>query len=492
MKARRWSWLGLLVTALFLGAYLWFMVDRYLQPGSHQRPFNTLDFAILTVCFSLLLILLYRTLKWGGLFVGMAAGGLHLIAVVPYFALVDESAHFAYVHEVATHHRIPTVDQPTPDVILALGEHVYPHAPRRVAKELGLAGCMYEAMHPPLYYLCASLIYLALPFSPIVKIYALRLAGLFLFLTVLALLLRLRPILQAGGKDDFLFYTILAAFTLTPGILLRMCTVSNFHLSFLFCVLFFSMLYRAIMEQKEPTLAWAAGFGLITGAAIGTHFFNLFLAVIGALFLASRHQIKRIPLYGAGCGVFIAPWLAFNFHHYHQMTGWKIVYDRMLDIVNPQRQPYTLRMVVDQIPHRFFYFFWNAEESRQDWFLTRGAVFFLSVLLALAAGMAFIRGIRALRSKDALTEVERFSILAIALNFGLLVHISLSQSVPALLGRYLFSSLPACIFLVHRLLSPAPPRVRTVLAILILVSAAMIWNDLWIQGVLYQLQTGHG
>ncbi len=490
MNVTRWYWAAFIATALFLSGFGWKLMEGIQGVGVSHRPFQETDFAVMVSFITLLSIILHRILGMKALPIFVLMGGFYLILVVPYFALVDESSHFAYIHHISTQFSIPTVQEPTQPLVLALGEHAYPSPPKRVASQMGLGGCIYEAMHPPLYYLIMSAMDILVPIHPVAKIYLLRFCGLLAFLGVVRMLLKIHSFTQDSsiGAHPILLYAVLGLYTLTPGILLRMCTISNFHLSLVLCVLFYLWIYKAISSETDLSRNWIVGLGLITGAAIATQFFNLTLIGVGTFFLLVKKRVKSLPLFWLLSISPITPWLIFNYHHYGHLTGWRLIYDRMVAIVNPEHIPYTFSTVVGQIPFRFFYLFWNAEESRQNWFCTQEASVFLSLLLIGAVTTSLVRRLWNRSLRDPCSLVEWISILGILLNFLLQFQISLQESVPAVLGRFMYPSLAPLILLTYRLLVRLPQRAQIATSWILVFTTSMLWSNLWIQGVLFQLQ----
>lgn len=439
---------GLSTLILGLSFFSWWTTRWILVHGVLPRFFEVLHLPILVFGMTAISWMLFRVFGLKSLFALMFAGGAGLIAVIPFPALVDESSHFAYIHYLVTHHAIPTVQEPTPDPVLALGEHVYPHPPRARPPAWKLSHYIYEAMHPPFYYVVASIGYLLGPANLIGKIYVLRCLGLLAFLGILFWILQNRSLLYHASniQDDRTLFCVVAAFTLTPGILLRMCTISNFHLSLIFCVGFYILLYRAALEERLLSTGTVGALGLLTGAAIGTHFFNLTLAGVGTALLLVRARARMIPLYLALSGLFLAPWLAFNYHHYGQLTGWKFLYPMMQNIVNSNKIPYSFSVIVKTIPDRLVDFSWSPEENRRHWFATWAATWFLTSILCLTILTSLLQW-RPWK-KSTVTRMEWLSLTGFLLNLVLLVTLSIKSSGPTLLGRYFYNLLLPCISLV--------------------------------------------
>ena len=98
-------------------------------------------------------------------------------------------------------------------------------------------------------------------------------------------------------EDCFLFYSILCVFALTPGILLRMTTISNLHLALPLCALFYHQLFRQECLGTEMTTRRVALLGVLTGCILATHFFNITLVVVGVFSLLFREGKRMAPLY---------------------------------------------------------------------------------------------------------------------------------------------------------------------------------------------------
>jgi len=81
--------------------------------------------------------------------------GLVYLYGMPYWNPIDEGSHFAYIDFLAKEKRLPLLSDRPAEEVLAIAERVYPDKPKIKPEDAGLAGYLYEAFQPPLYYLTA-------------------------------------------------------------------------------------------------------------------------------------------------------------------------------------------------------------------------------------------------------------------------------------------------------------------------------------------------
>ena len=481
---------GLLSSAILLGlasallAIVLYRMIHYMRVAKvYDAPCKSVDFMMAVVCLSAIGVLLYRLCGVKVIHGLLLVGGCCFLAVPSYFSPTDECCHFAYIEHLVSRHRLPTVRDPMSNTVFSLEEHIYPRPSVRDQSKRGLAGYIYQAVHPPLYYLGAAGVCVVTPGDWVNKIYLLRGVGLLALMTSVLIIIRsYRSVVlhKAVPEDRFLFYSILCVFTLTPGILFRMTTISNLHLALPLCLLFYHQLFRQECFGAEMTARRVALLGVLTGCILTTHFFNITLVVVGVFFLLFRGGKRLAPLYLACSGAVVLPWLIFNYSQYGSLTGWKSIVPMMLDAVNPTKAQYDLSRVLQQLDPKFFHMFWNPEEAKQSWFLSDMIGKYLSGLMVVAVLAGLVHQVRRLAAKDFSQRLDLLCLLGIGLNFGLLVYISISESVPAVLGRFLYFSLWPLIFLTYRFLIAIPVFERRCFALSLMVSAAMLWTNFFV------------
>ncbi len=301
--------------ALFLAIALHRVIDQMKADGVAHAPCKSADFMMLVVCIVCIFILFYRLFRAKAIYVLLLIEGICFIAIIGYFLPTDECCHFAYVEHITTRHKLPTVRDYMSNTIFSMEEHIYPEPSTRDPAKRGLAGYIYQAMHPPLYYLLASAVCAVTPGNWVHKFYSLRVLGLLTLLaTVFVIGKSHRELVsrQVISEDNFLFFSILCVFALTPGILLRMITISNLHLALLLCGLFYHQVMRLEGSSEEMTVSRVALLGVLTGCIIATHFFNVILVIVGAAFLLLRRACRLLPVYLGCAAIVVLPWLLFN------------------------------------------------------------------------------------------------------------------------------------------------------------------------------------
>ncbi len=291
-----------------------------------------------------------------------------------------------------------------------------------------------------------------------------------------------------NSDDPFLFFSILCAFTLTPGLLMRTVTVGNLQLTLVLCALFYHRLLVWDRSTRPITSSDAAWWGFLTGCIIVTHYFNVTLIVVGVVFLLLRKAYRAIPIYLFLSVVIPLPWFAFNYFHYGSLTGWKFVYSPMMDIVNPDRTPYSVSTVLDQLVPRFFHIFWNPQESKRMILLSDLASKYLSGMTCFAVLGIGVWQLKKLVKKESWQSLDILCVLGVILNFLLLVYMSLANSVPCVMGRYLYLSLWPLIFLTYRFFVVLPALYRRAIGGSLIICAAMLTTNFLAQVMVEQLK----
>ncbi len=265
---------------------------------------------------------------------------------LPYFSPIDESAHFAYIQQLAQHGSLPVLGKTenTPQVV-AIQQGIYPRM-ADVSKVLGLDKLSYEAFQPPLYYLTAVPAFL-LTANYVDKIYAVRLFDVLLLLAAVALAGRLcRVVLRQRWIIGW--SVVLVSFTL-PGVVVRFVCISNLALAVPMAILFTTELWIAWDRHSVRRLGVA---GLVLGLCVLTElelilFIPLFALVVvaeGRRRWAARTW-KGLLVAVAVPLVVMAPWFAFNEATYHMTTAGPIAIQEQTPIVNPHHLHYSLNQL---------------------------------------------------------------------------------------------------------------------------------------------------
>jgi len=266
----------------------------------------------------------------------LAATGIATVARFPYFALVDERAHFAYVQEVAEERRLPYLGRTyiSPEA-QALDEGIYPAPAREDPRRRGLAGFSYEAFQPPLYYVAAAPVFAAAGADHRVKLRALRVLGLLALLAAAGLLVALAHRVAPPGAG-----TAVAAVALTyllwPGVVVRTVTVSNAALELALGAAAALALWEA---GRGRSGRWLLAAGALVGLGLLTRLsFAIFVPVL--VWVARAYPWRRAAVALALPAVLLAPWVASNLDRYGAPTAGGVVRAMQEDVLNPQGTDY--------------------------------------------------------------------------------------------------------------------------------------------------------
>lgn len=280
----------------------------------------------------------------------IVACGAATVARFPVWALVDERAHYANVQVLAEEGRLAVLgrDRVSPEV-QAIDEGVYPAPPRRDPRDLGLGGFAYEAFQPPLYYGLAVPAFLVVADHE-AKLRVLRsldLAILLLTAGVLFLLAR-----RAAPGAALVTFSLGLTVLMWPGVVVRAVTVSNAGLEMLLGLGVLLALWRAVEDDDGRMLALA---GALTGVGLLTRLtlVSLLPVLVGAavVYLRRRPERRRVAISLAAVALpllLLAPWFAFNLHHYDALTASELVRDMQEPVLNPEGVNYGFADLPDR------------------------------------------------------------------------------------------------------------------------------------------------
>jgi len=207
----------------------------------------------------------------------------------PYWIPVDEGSHFAYIQFLSEKHRLPLLSDYSSNEVLALGDHLYPGEPKFSPKYAGLAGNLYEAFQPPLYYISSVPFYRLAGENFVDKIYfvrfwgALQLCALILFAyKALENLRKLFP-----KRFEAFALALVAVIGFTPAITLRAITAGNAVMPMVFVTLVLWWMSKFVRDAKrEITKKDVLILGVFTALGLLSRFMVLFLIpIIGLFFL---------------------------------------------------------------------------------------------------------------------------------------------------------------------------------------------------------------
>lgn len=411
----------------------------------------------------------------------IVAFGTLTAARLPVFSPIDEAAHFSYVQYVAEEHRLPVLraDKVSPEV-LALQAGLYPET-SGVRRPRGLANESYEAFQPPLYYLVAAPVF-AITGNYRDKVTLLRLFDLALLLAAAVFMFKLAR--RAMEEEQLLAFGTGLLVLLTPGVLVRAVTVSTVALELLICCAFLYTLWRADDDGDGRRLALA---GVLLGLALLTKLTLVFLVPL-LLVVAVRHVRRvrtRATLVAAGLSLLLpllllAPWIAFNLHHYGSPTGAAIARDMQKPVIDKEGTGYRVAYLGRDLPvlpdHTALPEEWQLAASlRTATSRIVEALEFIEVAIVGPPLLLLLSAPRWRRSREA-----AFLLAPVALGVAALAIGSLVSDWPLVVPRYLFAVLPAlAIFAAlswRRLLrGERAPLVLSMLCVLVLVGS---WGHL--------------
>jgi 4-amino-4-deoxy-L-arabinose transferase-like glycosyltransferase len=132
-------------------------------------------------------------------------------------------------------------------------------------------------------------------------------------------------------------FSLALSFYLWPGVVVRAATFSNAALELALGSALSLALWRALSERSGR---WLVAAGALTGMALLTKLTTLAfvpaLAVVCVAFL--REGRRRAVLAAAALpAAIVAPWIAFNLHHFGALTGSDQVQELMEPTLNPGR-----------------------------------------------------------------------------------------------------------------------------------------------------------
>lgn len=278
------------------------------------------------------------------------------VVAFPPFTGHDEVAHYAYLRTVATEHRVPhLIDLAAWRAAVAAGkvpsadllpDELYPYCrfaldwycapndpqwashPPHIVTYLGQtypSGWQYAANHPPLYYIVMTPLYLASDqWSPATQQYLLRLAAIPFGILIVVLAYLLTRTLFPG--DAFLAITVPAFVAFQPQISYEAAMVNND----IVCIALYSwVLYLLVvgLRDKFPIrtcvlLGFAFGLALLSkGTSLTAAAIIAFAMIFGLGWKRWRSWLPKGVLTAAIAGVLAAPWYAFLYHTYGNLSG---------------------------------------------------------------------------------------------------------------------------------------------------------------------------
>jgi 4-amino-4-deoxy-L-arabinose transferase-like glycosyltransferase len=386
---------------------------------------------------------------------------------------IDEGAHISYIASIAEHGRLPTLTDPTPWQVQAIGQGTYPRRSPIPAREAGLAGTSYEAFQMPLYYVLAAPAYLLGGHDFITKVRVLRSLDALLLIVTIALLGALARAIFT--RRWLLPFCMALSVLMWPGVLVRLITVSYAALEFPLALAF---LYACWQATTRRSGRWLVGAGALLGFSLLT---SLLLVCFAPVLLVSiisylrahrgRRALGTVAVTIALPAAMLAPWLVMNENRYGALTGEKIVKREQRGVMDPgfrrfgfndvKQSEWTVTRVV--LPEEW----WSqyAQPPRET--LLR----VIPIALVLLAIAAFIRGRRLVLPRAGVLLASPFVTALVALGAGVVI-----VQWPTLFPRYLAPEFVVLGLLAGSRLSTARSRVVTLtIAAAMTLAVAGVW-----------------
>jgi 4-amino-4-deoxy-L-arabinose transferase-like glycosyltransferase len=254
------------------------------------------------------------------------------------WAVVDEAAHYDYIQTIADDGRLPLITDVNHPEVRAILDHTYPRPSPRDVNTSNLESHSYEAFQPPLYYALAAPAFLVSK-NHITKVRWVRWLDVLLILAtagVAFLLARAvlpgRPLLACANALNVLLW---------PGVIVRAVTISPTSLELLLVTTLLLVLWRV---REGAGRRWVIAAGLLVGACLLTKTTLVYMVPLAAVVLLVdwRHRRDTRALLVAAVLplVMLAPWLAFNHHHYGSWTANRQAHTQQMPQVNPSGKEY--------------------------------------------------------------------------------------------------------------------------------------------------------
>jgi hypothetical protein len=361
------------------------------------------------------------------LLAGLLLCGGATVARFHVWAEVDERHHYAYVQEIAEHGRLPRIEDALPWEAWAINTA---HPTRSGLAQAGAIGQSYEAWQPPLYYLAATPVFLAVG-DHRDKVFALRAFDLALVLIAAALLWRLAR--RALPEAPLAAFAGGLGVLLWPGVLARSVTVSNTPLELVLTTGALLALERAWTRRDGRWLALA---GVLVGAALLTKLALTFL--LPGLVLVAFALCRSAPVWAAAALAaplaLLAPWLMMNVDRYGSLTANAASQRQLAPIMYPDGTRPGLSALSDRLadlPDGVLPLEWTGQ-LEVPW--VRAATLLLFVALLVSCVVAVIQD----RSR-----LTRLTVLAAVAFLVIYSYGQVSQHWDVLLLRHAYPLLPA-------------------------------------------------
>lgn len=303
------------------------------------------------------------------------SNGLINAFLSPYWSPIDEGSHFAYIQFLVEQKRLPLLSDYSSREVLSIGNHTYPDPPKIDPPDAGLAGNLYEAFQPPLYYIASIPFYLAGGSNFINKIYLLRIWGILQLGALVFIVFKIFENLKDFFPKKNYFFASIAALIVgfTPSMVVRSVIIGNAILPIIFVTLVLWQMSRFFKNNPEDfTPKDAALLGLFSGLALLSRFTVVFLIPLTPIFLflvIRKNFIKNSAIYGIILASAIAPWIIFNKISYGTFTSNEQAKQLQMNVVNPTNRTFDIEYLKSARPF-FWRGIWEPEETNWEAFGT--------------------------------------------------------------------------------------------------------------------------
>jgi 4-amino-4-deoxy-L-arabinose transferase-like glycosyltransferase len=385
------------------------------------------------------------------------------------WAAVDEAAHYDYLLTVAEDHRLPLIGDSNHEVTREISFRTYPRPSGRDPAALGLAGHSYEAFQPPLYYLLAAPAFM-LRSDHLQKVKAVRAFDALLLLLAAGAVWWLAGLVAPQRRE--LAAAAGLSVLLWPGVVVRAVTISPTALELVLAIVLLGVLWRI---HAGAGRRWMAAAGALLAACLLTKATLVYLVPLAAFVLVRRRDARGLALATAIGLLLIAPWLAFNHHHYGSLTADRQARAQQRPLVNPTGRHYgasdvahfTRRLLDNVLPTEW------RKQLDVGW--VQVAVLLLDALLLGGWLLVARRG-----------PPAWFFIAPVIAGYVVMVVVLLGEQWPSFNLRYLYAVLPG---LAIGVVAAAPERQARWGVVASLALVAALWVDMF--GAFYFTGVGH-
>jgi 4-amino-4-deoxy-L-arabinose transferase-like glycosyltransferase len=396
----------------------------------------------------------------------------------PVWSPIDEGSHYDYVRVVAEQHRLPQLTDLASDEMLAIGDGTFPGPPKVAPEQAGLAGRIYEAFQPPLYYAVAAPVF-RLGGNYRHKAEALRLFGLALFVAALLLFAMLcRDVVRDRWREAFVFGAI---FFVLPGNVIRAVTVGNEALDLPLGVLAVFALWRALDRDSDR---WSLVAAITIGAGVLTKLtFAAFVPVLAAVLFArwwrsqSRVDAAKFAAVVAVPLLMLTPWLFWNHHTYGSWTANDQAREMQMPIMNPNHDDYGPNKVVNETHLAL------DATIAQDWHGVGNQDIPTYVKWSLLVAVYLLPVVFLTTARSESRDRRRLLVLGTPLvaSFVLISYITVVENWGVMIFRYLRPAMPAWFLLAFLAWDGAmrSPAVTRRLALLSFIGVGAVWWADW-------------